>query len=151
MDPLKKRRRSEILFVDDSPAHARIAIEALGQGRGQLRIRVATNGADALDRVMRRAPYEASPYPDLVLLDLELPQVGGLDVLGQMKERDELRSIPVVVLTRSTDPQTLAECYRRGANSVVACPIELEQLAAVYRKVVDYWTTVHRAPQDANE
>ena len=97
----------EILFVDDSVAHVRIAREALAAGGAvPHRLTVADTGADALDRLFRRPPYEAAARPDLILLDLDLPAVTGLDVLRAVKAEPSLRRVPVVVVTRSPRPES---------------------------------------------
>lgn len=143
-------RPVEILFVDDSVAHARIAREALsGPGVARHRLTVAATGREALDRLFGRPPFETAPRPDLLLLDLDLPAVSGLDVLAALKADDRLRAIPVVVLLRSPSAADLAACYGRGANSVVEYPIPLEELAETFRLVVDYWARVNRLPAPA--
>ena len=136
----------EILFVDDSVAHVRIAREALAAGVVPHRLTVADTGADALDRLFRRPPYEAAGRPNLVLLDLDLPAVTGLDVLRAIKAEPSLRHVPVVVVTRSPRPEDLAEAYALGANSVVGCPVGLEELAETYRRIVGYWARLNVAP-----
>ena len=135
----------EILFVDDSVAHVRIAHEALaGDGVPPHRLTIASTGKEALDRLARRTPFETAERPDVVLLDLDLPVISGLDVLSAVKTSHDLRSIPVVVLVRSPRAGDLAECYERGANSVVEYPIPLEELAETFRSVVDYWARLNR-------
>jgi chemotaxis family two-component system response regulator Rcp1 len=130
----------EILFVDDSVAHVRIAREALAvEGVPPYHLTVASTGKEALDRLVRRPPFENTERPDVVLLDLDLPVISGLDVLTAVKTSHDLRSIPVVVLVRSPRREDVEECYERGANSVVEYPIPLEQLAETVRRVVLYW------------
>jgi CheY-like chemotaxis protein len=139
------RRAVEILFVDDNEVHARILRDALERSDVvEHRVRIAPNGRDALDRLMRSEPYEAMPPPDLVLLDLDLPVVSGLDVLAALEQSPALRTIPVVVLTRSPRPEDVAECYARGANSVVERPIRIDAFEAKLRDVVRYWTETNR-------
>ena len=134
----------EILFADDSVAHARIAREALdAPGVVALRFSVAATGAEALDRMFLEPPFEAGPRPDLVLLDLDLPVVSGLDVLAAVKRDERTRAVPVVVLTRAPRDEDLAACYALGANSVVTCPVPLEELAETFRRVVEYWARVN--------
>ena len=140
----------DILFADDSVAHVQIAREALATSDVVAhRLSVAWTGADALDRIFRRPPYEAARRPDLLLLDLDLPVVSGLDVLRTVKEDPKARAIPVVVLTRAPRPEDLAACYALGANSVVDYPIPLEDLAETFRRVVAYWASVNSLPRRA--
>jgi two-component system, chemotaxis family, response regulator Rcp1 len=141
-------RPAEILFADDSVAHARIAREALAaDGVAAHRLTVAATGAEALDRLFRRASYEAAARPDLVLLDLDLPVVTGLDVLAAAKRDERTRVVPIVVLTRTPRPEDLAACYALGANSVVEYPIPLEELAETFRRVVAYWARLNTLPR----
>ena len=134
----------EILFADDSVAHARIAREALeAPGVVAHRFSVAATGAEALDRMFCDPPFEPGPCPDLLLLDLDLPIVTGLDVLAAVKGDERTRAVPVVVLTRAPRDEDLARCYALGANSVVTLPVPLEQLAEAFRRVVAYWTQVN--------
>jgi CheY-like chemotaxis protein len=139
-----------ILFADDSVAHVQIAREALaGPDVAEHRLEVASTGADALDRVFRRPPYEAARRLDLLLLDLDLPIVSGLDVLAAVKADPASRAIPVVVLTRAPRPEDLAACYALGANSVVDYPIPLADLAETFRRVVVYWTGLNSLARSA--
>ena len=136
----------EILFADDSVAHARIAREALdAPGVVEHRFSVAPTGAEALDRMFLEPPFEAGPRPDLLMLDLDLPVVTGLDVLAAVKRDERTRAVPVVVLTRAPREEDLAACYLLGANSVVTLPVPLEELAETFRRVVGYWTLVNLA------
>lgn len=138
----------DILFADDSVAHVQIAREALADSDVVAhRLSVAWTGADALDRIFRRPPYEAERRPDLLLLDLDLPIVSGLDVLAAVKADPKARAIPVVVLTRAPRPEDLAACYSLGANSVVDYPIPLEALAETFRRVVTYWASLNSLPR----
>jgi CheY-like chemotaxis protein len=138
-----------ILFADDSVAHARIAREALAApGVASHRLSVAATGAEALDRIFLRPPFEAAQRPDLLLLDLDLPLVSGLDVLAAVKRDERACAMPVVVLTRAPRTEELAACYALGANSVVECPIPLEELAETFRRVVAYWAEVNLLPSE---
>jgi two-component system response regulator len=140
-------RVREILFADDSIAHARIAREALAElDVVPHRLTVANTGAAALDRLFLRPPFETARQPDLVLLDLDLPVVTGLDVLAAVKSDERTRSVPVVVMTRAPRPEDLAACFALGANSVVEFPVRLEDLAATIRAVVDYWARTNVMP-----
>jgi CheY-like chemotaxis protein len=139
------KRPIEILFVDDNDAHAHILRDALSApGVVHHRVRVAATGRDALDLLFRVEPHDAVSRPDLVLLDLDLPVVTGLDVLVTMKRSPDLKSIPVVVLTRSPRDADVEACYACGANSVVERPVRLDALEATYRDVVRYWATTNR-------
>jgi CheY-like chemotaxis protein len=138
------QRPWEILFADDSVAHARIAREALAApGLAPHRLSLAATGAEALDRIRLASPFEAGSRPDLVLLDLDLPVVTGLDVLAAVRRDPATRALPVVVITRAPAREDLAACYELGANSVVTCPVPLDELSETFRRLVDYWTRVN--------
>jgi CheY-like chemotaxis protein len=137
---VKQRIDYEILLVDDSTAHVDIVREALGGLADPRRLSVASNGDMALNRLFRRPPYEVAVRPALILLDFDLPGVHGLDVLTAIKSDAELRSIPVVLLIGRARAADVAACYTRGANSVVECPVDLDQFVATLRRVYLYWT-----------
>jgi two-component system response regulator len=138
-------RPVEILFVDDSEAHARAFRDALAApGVVEHHVRVAADGQAALDRL-----FHGAPRPDLVLLDLELPVVSGLDVLDAVKTSPDLRSIPVVVLARSPRPEDVAACYALGANSVVERPVRLDEQEEAFREIVRYWGTINILNREA--
>jgi CheY-like chemotaxis protein len=140
----------EVLYADDSVAHTQIAREAfLAPGLAPHRLALAVTGAEALDRIFLRPPHEAARRPDLLLLDLDLPVVSGLDVLAAVKADPATRSIPIVVLTRAPRAEDLAACYALGANSVVDYPVPLEALAETFRRVFDYWTAVNVLDSEA--
>ena len=119
-----------VLLVEDDERSAEL-----------IRLTLEPHGAD----LMRARSLEearaliAAALPDVILLDLDLPLISGLDVLTSVKTSRDLRSIPVVVLVRSPRREDVEECYERGANSVVEYPIPLEQLAETVRRVVLYW------------
>ena len=137
----------EILFVDYNEAHAQILREALAApGAVEHRLRVARTGAEALDFLFGGATDEAAPRPDLVLLNLDMPVVSGLDVLGAVKANPGSRSIPIIVLARSPRPEDVAQCYARGANSVVVRPVPLGELTERLRQVVRYWAEINTPP-----
>ena len=138
----------EILFVDYNEARARILREALlVPGVAEHRVRVARTGAEALELLVGGGVRR----PDLVLLTPDLPAVSGLSVLGRIKTDPGLCSIPVVILTRPLGRAEMAECYARGANSVVIRPVPLDALADTLRETVRYWTRINARLAPAGE
>jgi CheY-like chemotaxis protein len=134
-----------ILLVEDDPADAeliQLALEGAGLATG---LRVARDGAEALDFLFCRAPFAERPPdrpPRLVLLDLKLPKVSGLEVLRQLKRDPGTHAIPVVMLTSSSVERDVVEGYRLGANSYVQKPVEFERLRKVVVEVGRYWLQV---------
>jgi CheY-like chemotaxis protein len=142
----------EILFVDYNEARARILREALvGSGTTEHRVRVARTGVEALELLAGELSRQGALRPDLILLSPDLPVVSGLDVLGAVKADPDLRSIPVVILTLPLRRKDLAECYARGANSVVIRPVPLDALAETLRETVRYWTRINAPLPTAGE
>jgi CheY-like chemotaxis protein len=129
-----------ILVVDDSCADVRLLREAVQEQGIVADLLTVEDGEQAL------AYLANGPRPDLVLLDLNLPRVDGREVLTAMKDDPELRAIPVIVLSTSSSPGDVAECYARHANSYIVKPMHLEELGAVMRAIDDFWLRLARLP-----
>lgn len=132
----------EILLVEDDPDELELALEALQETGLQHALAVARDGADALDFLLARGRYldrADAPAPRLVLLDLQLPRVGGIEVLRTLKSDARTRHIPVVVLTSSRVETDLETCYALGANSYVVKPVDLDQFVQALAEVGSYW------------
>lgn len=109
-----------------------------------------TDGDDALDFLYREGPYanrSATESPSLILLDLNLPGTDGREVLSQIKQDEQLKTIPVVVMTTSSNPRDIEECYRSGVNSYMLKPTNIEQLKSSIRLFIDYWYKVAVLPE----
>lgn len=135
-----------VLLVEDNPGDADLTRESLEESRLRLEIDVAVDGAQALDRLFRRPPYEAAEPPDLVLLDLNLPKVGGREVLARLKQDPMLHAIPVVVLTSSDAEHDIVGSYELGANCYVTKPVGLDAFQSIVRSIEDFWFTVVKLP-----
>jgi CheY-like chemotaxis protein len=135
-----------VLLVEDNPGDADLTMETLEDGRLHLEITVAIDGAEALDRLLRRPPYENAERPDLILLDLNLPKVGGREVLAQVKQHPSLRAIPIVILTSSDAEQDIVKSYDLGANCYVTKPVGLESFQAIVRAIEGFWFSAVRLP-----
>ncbi len=129
-----------ILVVDDSCADVRLLREAVQEQGIVADLLAVEDGEQAL------AYLANGPRPDLVLLDLNLPRVDGREVLTAMKDDPELRAIPVIVLSTSSSPGDVADCYARHANSYIVKPMHLEELGAVMRAIDDFWLRLARLP-----
>jgi chemotaxis family two-component system response regulator Rcp1 len=132
----------QILLVEDSPDDADLMIEALKEGRLEVRINLVEDGEDALAFLRNEGAQQTAPRPDLVLLDLHLPRKNGFEVLAEMKKDVELRHIPVVILTSSDSEQAFLDAYNLHANCCVSKPVDQDEYALVVRKIEHFWLTV---------
>jgi CheY-like chemotaxis protein len=141
-------RSVRVLVAEDNEDHLFLTTRALEQTNHGLRLEVqgVRDGEEALDFFYRRGKYEDAPRPHLLLLDLKMPKVDGLEVLDAIKSDPELRSIPVVVLTSSDRPEDIEETYRRGGNSFVTKPVSPTGMREGLRDITDYWMQVAALP-----
>jgi CheY-like chemotaxis protein len=141
----------EILMVEDSASDAKLALRALAKNHLTNRIRVVTDGAQALDYLFCRNGYanRVSSQPKVVLLDLKLPKVSGIEVLRQLKQTPETQKLPVVVLTSSREDRDLDECYRLGVNSYIVKPVDFDQFSRAVNEIGLYWLLLNQAPECA--
>jgi chemotaxis family two-component system response regulator Rcp1 len=132
----------EILLVEDNEGDVRLTREALKEGRIRNRLSVVGDGEQALAFLRREGTYAEAPRPDLILLDLNLPRLDGREVLAEIKNDANLKSIPVVVLTSSRTEQDLLRAYDLHANCFITKPVEFEQFIDVVRSIEDFWLTI---------
>ena len=132
----------EILLVEDNPGDARLTREALRDARVRNNLHVAADGVDALAFLRRQGKHAAVAKPDLILLDLNLPKKDGREVLEEIKGDDQLRHIPVVILTTSQAERDIAESYRLRANAYVTKPVDLEQFLKVVQSIEHFWLEI---------
>lgn len=140
-----------ILLVEDDDDHAEIVIRELANNRVINQIHRVSDGEAALDYVFRRGIYAdpaGSPRPNVILLDLRLPRVDGLEVLRIIKESGELRSIPVVVLTTSSAERDVTSAYDHYGNSYLVKPVEFNKFAEMMNTLGFYWLAWNREPVD---
>lgn len=138
-----------ILLVEDNPHHAELVCESLSEHRIANRIHHVSDGEEALDYLCRRGEYADDarfPTPDLVLLDLRLPKVDGLEVLTEVKADDALKRIPVVVLTSSDAERDLVRAYEHNVNSFLTKPVDAEEFEALMESLGFYWMCWNRYP-----
>jgi CheY-like chemotaxis protein len=150
---MKEREAVEILLVEDNPADIELTLLVLQQHKLANSIHVVRDGEEALDYLFYRGAYSlrGNGTPRLVLLDLKLPKVSGLEVLAEMKKDARLRTIPVVVLTSSKEDRDLMESYQLGVNSYIQKPVDFDQFREVVGQVGMYWMVVNHTAPPARE
>jgi CheY-like chemotaxis protein len=134
-----------ILLVEDNLQDIEITQRAFAKGRVKNDLIIVGDGEEALDYLYQRGPFQApssAPRPGLILLDLTLPKVGGLEVLQRIKQDESLRAIPVVVLTASQREQDVVNSYALGVNTYIEKPVEFDKFLRVIRAVQDYWIVI---------
>lgn len=137
---------AEVLVVDDNPADAHLAREALSGMAARTRCHVVGDGASALEFLRRTGEYASAPRPDLVLLDLHMPRRDGRDVLAEVKTDPTLRQIPIVVLSSSDSEEDVEAVYALNGNCYVTKPDDLDAYARMVREIVAFWLDVAQLP-----
>lgn len=132
----------QVLLVEDNIGDVRLTQEALRDAKVRNNLHVVSDGVEAMAFLRRESPYAAAPRPDLVLLDLNLPKKGGLEVLEEIKTDPDLQHIPVVILTTSQAEQDIVQSYRRRANAYVTKPVNLEQFLKVVGSIEQFWLEI---------
>ncbi|HEY1207353.1 MAG: response regulator [Bryobacteraceae bacterium] len=141
-----------ILLVEDNPSDVRLTRRALDQSHIPNPLVVAEDGREALDYLFALGAHEGrdvTDLPRLVLLDLNLPRLNGLEVLRQLRADERTRRLPVVILTSSQEQQDIMAGYDLGANSYVRKPVDFTQFAEAVRTLGLYWLLLNEAPQEA--
>jgi two-component system, chemotaxis family, response regulator Rcp1 len=139
-------RPAELLLVEDNPGDVRLTIEALKEGRVINHLTVVRDGEEAIAMLRRQGHYANAARPDLILLDLNLPRKGGLEVLAEIKQDPDLRQIPVVVLTTSQAEQDVLRTYDLHANCYIVKPVDLNQFMNVVQSIKSFWLALVMLP-----
>jgi two-component system, response regulator len=140
-------RAVEILLVEDSDEDAELTIRALKKQKLSNQVHRVADGAAALDILFNRGEYAGRtvPHPRVILLDLKLPKVNGLEVLRELKQNDSTKSIPVVVLTSSKEDRDLKEAYALGVNSYIVKPVEFDKFVKAVETLGLYWVLLNES------
>ncbi len=142
------RELRRILLVEDNPNDIELTLSALAENRLANEVVVVRDGEEALDYLYRRGVFRLrmEGNPVAVLLDLKLPKVDGLEVLGQLKSDPQLRIVPVVVLTSSREEQDLINSYNLGTNAYVVKPVDFHEFVDAIKEVGLFWAVVNQPP-----
>jgi CheY-like chemotaxis protein len=133
----------EVLLVEDNPGDVRLTVEALKESKMRHNnVSVVGNGVEALAFLRREGKYADAPRPDIILLDLNLPKKGGYEVLAEIKADENLKRIPVVVLTASEAEQDITRAYDLHADCYITKAFDLDQFVMVVKAIEDFWVTI---------
>lgn len=140
----------EILLIEDNPDDVELALHALRKNKLANQVKVVRDGAEAIEFLFGEGKYahrQKNDTPRLVLLDLKLPKVDGLEVLRRIKSDPELRKIPVVVMTSSDEEKDIVESYELGVNSYIRKPVDFEDFVEVINQLGFYWLILNQPPK----
>ncbi|MDZ7744012.1 MAG: response regulator [Bacteroidota bacterium] len=147
---MKKTNQVDILIVEDNPEDAEMALRALKKNNLANNILVVQDGEEALDFIFARGKFEEKSFnyrPKVILLDLKLPKIGGLEVLKELKANKKTRIIPVVVLTSSKEESDMIESYELGVNSYIVKPVDFDKFVDAVRNLGLYWLLLNQQPK----
>ncbi len=137
----------QVLLVEDSPGDVRLTQEAFRDANRSIDLHVASDGVEAMAFLRREGVHHNAPRPDLILLDLNLPKMDGREVLAHIKEDDELKTIPTVILTTSEAEADIAKSYQLQANCYLTKPVQLDAFESLVKSINDFWLTKVKLPQ----
>ncbi|NYB25816.1 MAG: response regulator [Methanobacteriaceae archaeon] len=141
-------RPVEILLVEDNEGDIGLVEEVFEEGRINNNLNITEDGEEAMEFLRKEGEFANSPRPDLILLDLNLPKKDGREVLEEIKEDENLRRIPVVVLTTSKAEKDILKSYDMHANSYITKPVDFDQFIKVIKSIEDFWLEVVKLPED---
>ena len=136
----------EILLVEDNPDEAALTIDTLKEGRVRNNVTLVDDGVEAITFLRRQGKFANAPRPDLILLDLKLRRKHGKEVLAEIKADAELKSIPVVIMSKSSSEKDVLESYNLHANCYVQKPLDLDEFILSVRKIEDFWISFVKLP-----
>ncbi len=137
----------QVLLVEDSPGDVRLTQEAFRDANQSILLHVAADGVEAMAFLRREGPHVLAPRPDLILLDLNLPKMDGREVLAHIKEDDNLKTIPTVILTTSDAESDIVKSYQLQANCYLTKPVQLDAFEGLVKSINDFWLTKVKLPQ----
>ncbi len=147
---IRKQRPAVILLVEDDPGDQELTRRALSESKVSNELRIVEDGEEALDYLMNRNRYSdpaSAPKPDIILLDLNLPKINGLEVLERINKEESLKKITVVVLTTSREERDIVESYNLGSSSYIIKPVSFDKFTETILKLEEYWLQLVVLPQ----
>lgn len=151
MNYVSESKPIELLLVEDNLVDIKLTTRALKEGKVLNNVHIVRDGVEAMKFLFQQGEFAESPRPDLILLDLNMPRKDGREVLSEIKNDDDLKHIPVIVLTTSDAEQDVLRSYNLHANSYITKPVDFEQFVDAIRRFEEFWLTVVRLPSQANE
>ena len=136
----------EVLLVEDSPGDVRLTQEAFRDANANIHLHVTTDGVAAMAFLKREGVHVDAPRPDFILLDLNLPKMDGREVLAHIKEDDDLKTIPTIILTTSEAEVDILKSYQLQANCYLNKPVQLDAFEALVKSINDFWLTKAQLP-----
>ncbi|BAY90270.1 MULTISPECIES: response regulator [unclassified Tolypothrix] len=140
----------KILLVEDSKSDAVLIAETLSESKFLNQLNIVRDGAEASDYLYRRGKYKDVNRPDLILLDLNLPKKNGRELLAEIKADDNLKTIPIVILTTSSAETDILKSYQLNVNCYLVKPVDLEQFVAVVKSIEHFWLALVELPAHQN-
>jgi chemotaxis family two-component system response regulator Rcp1 len=140
----------EVLLVEDSPGDVRLTREAFRDAKTDINLHVAADGVAAMAFLRHEGDHSQAPRPDFILLDLNLPKMDGREVLAHIKEDDNLKTIPTIILTTSEAEVDILKSYQLQANCYINKPVQLEAFEAIVKSVNYFWATTAKLPPRTN-
>jgi len=137
----------EVLLIEDSPGDVRLTKEAFREANTAVHLHVAMDGVEAMAFLKKEGAHTQAPRPDIILLDLNLPRMDGRQVLTLIKEDENLKTIPTVILTTSEAEADIVKSYELQANCYLSKPVQLEAFETLVRSISDFWLTKVKLPQ----
>jgi two-component system, chemotaxis family, response regulator Rcp1 len=148
MQTSKNVRPVQILLVEDNPGDVGLTIEALKEAKVLNKLTVVKDGIEALSLLRRQGQHAHAARPDLILLDLNLPKKDGREVLAEIKADDNLKRIPVIILTTSENEQDVVKSYNLYANCYITKPLDLDRFIKVVKSIEDFWLGIVVLPKN---
>jgi chemotaxis family two-component system response regulator Rcp1 len=138
-----------VLLVEDSPGDVRLTQEAFRDADPSIELHVVTDGVEAMAYLRREGIHADAPRPDFILLDLNLPRMDGREVLARIKENEDFKTIPTVILTTSDAEADIMTSYKLRANCYLSKPVQLEEFEGLVKSINDFWLTTVKLPLQA--
>lgn len=139
-------KHAQILLVEDNEGDIYLTREAMEESKIINTLSVLKNGSDVMDFLHKKNKFTEAPTPDLILLDLNLPKKNGLEVLMDIKESEEFKMIPVIMLTTSSSEEDISECYKRHVNCFITKPVDAESFMKTVKATENFWIQIVTLP-----